>query len=153
MIENRKVNAMSTFVPPIKCQGIKTKLVPFIQDSLKWDGAGTWIEPFLGSGVVLFNIQPQRAIVGDRNEHIIRFYQGIQTGLYTPEVVRNYLEKQSPLLIEGGVEYYYEVRRRFNGVPRSAGFIVSKQVLLQWDNALQQKRRLQCAFLQETGTF
>ncbi len=114
MIENRKVNAMSTFVPPIKCQGIKTKLVPFIQDSLKWDGAGTWIEPFLGSGVVLFNIQPQRAIVGDRNEHIIRFYQGIQTGLYTPEVVRNYLEKQSPLLIEGGVEYYYEVRRRFN---------------------------------------
>lgn len=64
---------MPTLVPPIKCQGIKTKLVPFIQDTLDWDGNGTWYEPFLGSGVVLFNIQPERAIVSDRNEYIIHF--------------------------------------------------------------------------------
>ena len=34
-------------VPPIKCQGIKTKLVPFIAKSVLWDGNGTWVEPFL----------------------------------------------------------------------------------------------------------
>ena len=28
-------------VPPLKIQGIKTKLVPFIAKSVKWDGNGT----------------------------------------------------------------------------------------------------------------
>ena len=33
-------------VPPIKCQGIKTKLVPFIFSSLQWEGRGgtRWVE-------------------------------------------------------------------------------------------------------------
>ena len=38
--------------PPIKCQGIKTRLVPFIGEQIAWRGEGRWIEPFLGSGVV-----------------------------------------------------------------------------------------------------
>ena len=45
-------------VPPVKCQGIKTKLVPFIFVNVKWDSgsSGRWIEPFLGSGVVTLNL-------------------------------------------------------------------------------------------------
>ena len=39
-------------VPPIKSQGIKTKLVPFIMSSVRWSGSGRWIEPFVGSAVV-----------------------------------------------------------------------------------------------------
>lgn len=105
---------MPTIVPPIKCQGIKTKLVPFISENLNWDGEGVWYEPFLGSGVVLFNIAPQRAVVNDRNEHIIRLYQQIQSGEVNAENVRKYLEKESPKLEAGGVDYYYEVRNRFN---------------------------------------
>ena len=38
-------------VPPIKIQGIKTKLVPLIAKSIKWDGKGTYFEQFMGSGV------------------------------------------------------------------------------------------------------
>lgn len=105
---------MPPLVPPIKCQGIKTKLVPFITEKLLWDGKGTWFEPFLGSGVVLFNVQPDRAIVNDRNEHIIALYKGIQSGEITPSSVRDYLEKEAPKLDAGGVDYYYEVRTRFN---------------------------------------
>lgn len=105
---------MPTIVPPIKCQGIKTKLVPFISENLNWDGEGVWYEPFLGSGVVLFNIAPQRAVVNDRNEHIIRLYQQIQSGELNAGIVRRYLEKESPKLEAGGVDYYYEVRNRFN---------------------------------------
>lgn len=41
-----------TKVPPIKIQGIKTKLVPFIAASIYWDDNGTYFEPFMGSGVV-----------------------------------------------------------------------------------------------------
>ena len=36
--------------PPIKTQGIKTKLVPFIAGHIEWDRQGRWVEPFLGSG-------------------------------------------------------------------------------------------------------
>lgn len=38
-------------VPPIKIQGIKTKLVPFIAKSIKWNGKGIYFEPFMGSDV------------------------------------------------------------------------------------------------------
>lgn len=105
---------MPTLVPPIKCQGIKTKLVPFIMETIDWNGKGTWYEPFLGSGVVLFNIQPEKAVVSDRNEHIINFYKAIQQGDITSESMRFFLETEGPKLEAGGVDYYYEVRDRFN---------------------------------------
>jgi hypothetical protein len=68
--------------PPIKCQGIKTKLVPFIFRNICWDESkgGRWIEPFLGSGVVVLNLAPERALLTDTNQHIIHFYQAIQCG-------------------------------------------------------------------------
>lgn len=101
-------------VPPIKCQGIKTKLVPFILSNVKWDGRGRWIEPFLGSGVVLFNVQPERALVSDSNIHIITLYKRIADGSLTPERVEAYLKREGAKLLSGGAEYYYEVRKRFN---------------------------------------
>jgi len=78
-------------VPPIKCQGIKTRLVQFILSNISWHGKGRWIEPFLGSGVVLFNVQPERALVNDINPHIIRLYQMIYNGSLSSEEVRAYL--------------------------------------------------------------
>ena len=45
---------MKVIVPPIKSQGIKTKLVPWIME-LAPKVSGKWIEPFLGTGVVAFN--------------------------------------------------------------------------------------------------
>lgn len=101
-------------VPPIKCQGIKTKLVNFIATNISWSGRGRWIEPFLGSGVVLFNIAPERALVSDTNVHIINFYKQVQKGNITPEVVREYLTDAGEQLLLRGEDYYYEVRERFN---------------------------------------
>jgi len=101
-------------VPPIKCQGIKTKLVPWIKKQMNWSGDGRWIEPFFGSGVVGFNVRPKKAIFCDNNPHIIGFYQGVNSGEITPAVVRGFLEKQGALLSEQGGDYYYEVRERFN---------------------------------------
>ena len=101
-------------VPPIKCQGIKTKLVPFIATSVQWDGEGRWIEPFLGSGVVLFNMQPRKALVADTNRHIIEFYQEIQKGTIDEVIVKQYLEGMGDQLLEKGAEFFYEIRERFN---------------------------------------
>ncbi|HZS46919.1 MAG TPA: Dam family site-specific DNA-(adenine-N6)-methyltransferase [Blastocatellia bacterium] len=102
-------------VPPIKCQGIKTKLVPFILSGIKWksDG-GRWIEPFLGSGVVAFNLAPPKALLADTNNHIIRFYKSIQSGDITREKVGRYLAKEGKKLSERGEYHYYELRKRFN---------------------------------------
>src|SRR4051794_1896644 len=112
-------------VPPVKCQGIKTKLVSFIFENISWDSGvcGRWIEPFLGSGVVALNLAPERAILSDSNEHIIRLYREIQTGELTPFQVRERLEAETSLLARGGAEYYYTVRDRFNQSPTSFDFL------------------------------
>lgn len=110
-------------IPPIKCQGIKSKLVPFILSSIHWDGTGKWVEPFLGSGVVLFNLAPRKAYVADTNEHIIRLYQDIAAGSITPETVRENLIRGGKNLSEQGEDYYYEVRERFNRHPNSLDFL------------------------------
>jgi DNA adenine methylase len=110
-------------VPPIKCQGIKTKIVPEILKNLKWNKKGKWIEPFLGSGVVLFNVRPKRAIANDTNIHIISFYKELQTKKINSDIVKNHLEKEGKKLKLLGGEYYYEVRERFNKNPNSLDFI------------------------------
>lgn len=101
-------------VPPIKCQGIKTKIVPLIQRSVEWDFRGTWHEPFMGSGVVGFNIMPSRAVFADTNPYLIKFYQAIQSGMIDGFAVRAFLEREGKELSKHGEEYYYEVRDRFN---------------------------------------
>lgn len=104
----------TVIVPPIKCQGIKTKIVPFIKETVKLNPNTTWIEPFLGSGVVLFNVAPKKAIVSDKNSHIINLYKGIQQKEITPIIVREFLEHHGAELLKGGVEYWKKVRNDFN---------------------------------------
>lgn len=102
------------FVPPIKIQGIKTKLVPLIKKNTVMDSTSVWIEPFMGSGVVGFNVEPQRAIFADINPYIIDFYNQIKAGVISPWVVRNHLEREGKRLELGDDKYYYSVRARFN---------------------------------------
>ncbi len=109
--------------PPLKIQGIKTKLVNFIVSKAHWDGSGRWVEPFLGSGVVLFNINPRNALVTDSNIHIIKFYKNIQQGKISSKRVRDYLEKEGMKLMKVGESHYYEVRDRFNQDWESLDFL------------------------------
>ena len=108
-------------VPPIKSQGIKTKLVPWINDLILTSGTdlnARWIEPFFGTGVVGFN-SPMRGphIVGDTNPHIINFYRAVQSGEVTQYTMRAYLESESRLLSQAdddGYAHFRIVRDRFN---------------------------------------
>lgn len=109
---------MKVIVPPIKSQGIKTKLVPWIKDlTAIANQKGRWIEPFLGTGVVAFNSGYNKAILNDTNPHIINFYKAVQKNEITPFTMRQYLEKEGKLLSEAdndGYEHYLTVRSRFN---------------------------------------
>lgn len=101
-------------VTPIKIQGKKTKLVPQIINNIILNKDTIWIEPFLGSGEVLFNVNPEKAIVSDNNKLIIDFYQKIQKKEITSEIVRTFLEEYGKKLQDIGEEYYYEMRDAFN---------------------------------------
>lgn len=105
---------MKVGVPPIKSQGIKTKLVPWIKSIVPSNFDGAWIEPFMGTGAVAFNIAPRRAILCDTNPHLVNFYSGIASGEITPEVVKGYLEREGAMLLSKGEDHYYFVRDRFN---------------------------------------
>ena len=100
--------------PPIKMQGIKTRLVALIARSIHWDGDGRWIEPFFGSGTVALNLRPKRALLADTNVHLIRFYRAIQQGSITADTARRHLEREGALLADKGESHYYAVRERFN---------------------------------------
>lgn len=106
--------AEKVHVPPIKTQGIKTKLVPWIARCAQVDAGTVWVEPFMGSGVVGFNIAPKRALFSDTNIHIIDFYRSIQNGELTAAGCRKFLESEGSLLKSRGGDYFYEVRDRFN---------------------------------------
>lgn len=101
-------------IAPIKIQGKKTKLVPYILDNITLDENTIWVEPFLGSGEVLFNVNPNKAIVSDNNKLIIDFYTKIQKKEITSEIVKSFLEIHGKKLQEGGEEYYYKIREEFN---------------------------------------
>ena len=102
------------FVPPLKIQGIKTKIVPLIRENVICDKNTVWYEPFLGSGVVGFNMEPRFAVFSDINPYIIDFYSCIKNHKITSDIVRDFLESEGRKLEDGDDKYYYEVRDRFN---------------------------------------
>jgi len=110
-------------VPPLKCQGIKTKLAGEIQRLAQMQEFDRWVEPFCGSCVVALNVQPKRALLADSNVHIIRLYQEIQRGDLTPALAKAFLVEEGEKLRAGGEDYYYSVRVRFNARPTSLDFL------------------------------
>jgi DNA adenine methylase len=110
-------------VPPLKCQGIKTKLVSAIQRIAETREYDRWIEPFCGSGVVALNVQPKRALLCDTNLHIISLYKAIQSGEVTAATTKEFLTSEGEKLKAKGEPYYYEVRERFNEAPATLDFL------------------------------
>lgn len=108
-------------IPPIKIQGKKTKIVPKIMEIA--DGLlsehpeiDTWVEPFLGSGVVAFNCpgRIKKVIVNDINPHIIKFYKGVADGIITPDKIREVFDIHNQNLLKDGYDYYNQIKDRFN---------------------------------------
>jgi DNA adenine methylase len=114
---------MKIFVPPVKCQGIKTKLVGWIKENLSALTYSKWIEPFMGSGVVGFNVRPQNAVFADINPHLINFYNSIKEEEITPLKAKEFLGSEGEKLSKFGQKYYNEVRDRFNNFFKPLDFL------------------------------
>src|SRR5579883_352507 len=142
-------------VPPIKCQGIKTRLVPFILNQIRWAESeqSRWIEPFVGSGVVAFNRLPNRALLADTNRHIIALYQNIQNGTINRETVRRFLHSHGQRLLNIGADYYYEVRDRFNQSASSLDFLFLNRACFNGVMRFNRKGHFNVPFCQKPQRF
>lgn len=114
---------MKVHVPPIKTQGIKTKLARDIVRLARDVEFERWVEPFCGSCVVALNVQPPKAVLGDSNVHIIQFYRDVQSGQISSSSVREHLGDEGERLRRVGEDHYYLVRERFNATPNSLDFL------------------------------
>jgi DNA adenine methylase len=143
----------SPYSPPLKCQGIKTRLVSWIAQQLRWDGKGRWLEPFLGSGVVLFNVRPPRALVTDSNPHIIAFYHALQKGELSPRMVQTYLLEEGRRLRQYGETHYHVIRERFNRAPNPLDFLFLNRTAFNGIIRFNRKGHFNVPFCQKPERF
>jgi len=111
------------FIPPIKCQGIKTKIVPLILSHIADLKYTRWLEPFMGSGVVGLNALSKNSIFSDLNPHIINFYLALKDKSITPEIAKHFLEQEGKKLEISGEDHYYHIRERFNQLASPLDFL------------------------------
>lgn len=89
--------------PFLKWVGGKRQLMPSIVEHLPENiQSYQYIEPFIGGGAVLFNLQPQNALINDFNEELINVYKVIKQspGKLIADLIKH---KNNP-------EYFYKIR-------------------------------------------
>ena len=139
--------------PPIKTQGIKTKLTPMIAASVSWNGKGRWVEPFIGSCAVALNLAPKRALLADTNKHIINFYKGVQSGEITGESARQFLEIEGQRLLETGEDHFYFIRERFNNEGSPLDFLFLSRACFNGVMRFNSKGRFNVPFCRKPERF
>jgi DNA adenine methylase len=71
--------------PFLKWAGGKRRLAPILRTHVpEWFGC--YFEPFLGGGALFFDRKPDRAVLGDRNERLVRTYRAVRDQV--EEVIR-----------------------------------------------------------------
>jgi len=63
--------------PFLRWAGSKKKLIPVLKNYWN-DNFTRYVEPFVGSGCLFFEIQPKRAVLGDLNAELIETYKVIR---------------------------------------------------------------------------
>lgn len=143
-------------VPPIKSQGKKTKLVEWIKESVdKLPKEKDWlyVEPFVGTGVVGFNLSPERAIFSDINPHLIRFYNDLKTKQFSSQDVKDYLLIEGNLLLARGAEHYKDVRTRFNDLGAPLDFLFLSRSCFNGMMRFNKKGGFNVPFCKKPGRF
>jgi len=111
---------------PLKWTGSKAKLVKHILDLMPQE-YNCYYEPFLGSGVVLLNVNPKQAFCSDIIPESPMVMEAIKDD---PKGIKEQLRKYTAMLWTRGGEFYYIAREEYNSekgemptVDRAALFI------------------------------
>jgi DNA adenine methylase len=109
--------------PPLKWAGGKRWQVPLLQPLWEPHRWRRLVEPFCGGLAVALGLRPDRALLNDRNPHLIDFYVRLQRGLAITMPMRN------------ARAAYYRHRDRFNGlIDASAGQTAEAAALFYYLN-------------------
>jgi DNA adenine methylase len=104
------MTSSTNFKPVIKWTGSKRTISDDIVSTFPQD-FNKYYEPFLGSGSILYQLNPQKAICGDVCEPLIGIWEMIRD---EPDRLSKYYRQEWNRLQEEGQEVYYEVRDKFN---------------------------------------
>jgi DNA adenine methylase len=92
--------------PPLKWAGGKRWLAPHLSALYKPHNQRRFVEPFCGALAATLGLMPERALLNDRNPHLMHFYAWVKRGL------------KLTLWMEYDKELYYVHRKRFNELMR-----------------------------------
>ena len=87
--------------PFLKWAGGKRQLIPELLKCMP-DFSGRYYEPFIGGGALLLTLQPERAMISDRNAELINCYQAVKDSI--DELLQNLKQHRNEK------DYFYEVR-------------------------------------------
>src|SRR5258707_892653 len=113
--------------PPLKWAGGKRWLVPHLLPLRKPFSTRRLIEPFCGGLAVTLGLMPERAVLNDRNPHLIHFYEWLKRGLFIrsqktgdwkQEMEVRAENTQIDLRMANGEKLFYSHRERFNQLLR-----------------------------------
>jgi DNA adenine methylase len=124
--------ALAALKPPLKWAGGKRWLVPHVLAIWQPHAFRRYVEPFCGGLALPLAFQPRRALLCDRNDHLIGFYRWLQRGLHIETPMANdrdlyyHYREQFNRLISTGHEhtrlaaelFYYLNRTGYNGLCR-----------------------------------
>jgi DNA adenine methylase len=95
----------------IKWSGSKRSQAKVIVDEILKIKFETYYEPFLGSGAIVGELKPDKAVISDIYEPLINLWLEIRDN---PQRVADTYRHQWQELQDNGHLYFYEVRDRFN---------------------------------------
>lgn len=94
----------------LKWAGGKSRLLPFLKQFIQEPIKGTFIEPFIGSGVVFANVEAENYIINDINKDLINVYEVLKEHKTNfVSYCKNFFE--TSLATE---ESFYSIREAFN---------------------------------------
>lgn len=100
----------NNIAPFVKWAGGKRQLLGRISERMPQD-FNNYYEPFIGGGAVLFELQPDNAVINDINPSLINAYRIIAN--YPEEFIMK-VQKLDAKIGDDGKEYYYSLREHYN---------------------------------------
>ena len=97
-------------MPFVKWAGGKRQLFDRISERMP-QNYNNYFEPFIGGGAVLFELQPDKAIINDINPALINTYRIIASN---PNEFIEYVKKLDYQMGADGKTYYYSLREHYN---------------------------------------
>lgn len=114
--------------PIVKWAGGKRQLLTVLRDYYPKE-YNIFIEPFVGGGAVLFDLQPKKAIISDLNSDLINCYEVVRDNNQNLiKAIAEHVEVMSSLeTLDNKATYYYQVRSlepcKLSDIDKAARFI------------------------------